>query len=335
MRGLLCLALAGLACAPSSVEVDAGAQASSAGDDAGVTDGGPLPAGDGGVRLETVQARAVESLCHALGRCCDAQSTVRFFGPMTQSQRLPAALRARLPTDGGISRTECEQLLGEVYDVLPVGSWVRAVQKGLASFDAAAAQDCLATLDAATCGAQVADALHDGTCFGFGPPAGGSEQRRPFRRTASQGQACEATADGVGGSFFGTCDPSVAFCCGPRPDGSCGLVGDVTGECRLAAQVGQSCGLTPSVTPCATGLECDPGTGKCVAPLTGPLQVGATCVNGSSLLGECVDSWCDFGASKTCQPPRVLGANCQYGWQCASGECAASQCVAARYCVAP
>lgn len=327
--GLLCGLLSTLACAPASGEPPADPPSAGLG---GAADGGASTP-DAGLALDALQPRVVAALCDALSRCCDVESTARFFAPMRQSQRLPAELRARLPTDGGLSGEACTSLLAEVYDLVPLGSWVRAAQAGLVSFDAAGAEACLAALATARCGAEVGAALLDGTCFGFGPPAGGPEQRRAFLRTAAPGSTCVDLADGVGGSFFGTCEPNTSFCCGLRQDGSCGLVGASAGVCRPASLRAQACGLSPSLQACATGLECDPGTGTCVAPITTPLALGAPCVNGTTLLGDCVNGWCDFGATGTCQALGALDAGCRYGWQCETGECSNGLCAAARFCV--
>jgi hypothetical protein len=40
-------------------------------------------------------------------------------------------------------------------------------------------------------------------------PAGGDEQRRMFARTATAGAACGPIRDGIGATFYGTCDPTA------------------------------------------------------------------------------------------------------------------------------
>lgn len=300
--------------------------------DAPATDGAAL---DGGsrTRLEGFVDEAARGLCDALYRCCDATSRAAFLAPMRANERL-AALRDRIPADGRLDRAACAPLLADVYRVVPLGGWVSAALAGRVSFRPAEADACLARLAGAACGAELREALRDGTCLGFAPPEGGAAQRRMFAREAGEGSACTAIADGVGGALFGTCDPTRAFCCGGSA-GRCAPVGSAVGTCRPAARMGESCGVSPELRVCATGLECDSATGRCVALGVAPLAVGDRCAMGLRLLGDCQGGYCDLGATDRCVALAADGAACTFAYECRGGACVSRRCAADTFCAAP
>ncbi|MFO0624134.1 MAG: hypothetical protein U0325_00840 [Polyangiales bacterium] len=292
----------------------------------------PLPTdadGGAGARLDTLVDDVAEALCGALDRCCDGPSRAAFFAPLRSAERL-AALRDRIPTDGPLDRARCAALLADAWRITPLGDWVRAAQAGRVTFRPDEADRCLTRLRAATCGGPVRAALTDSTCFAFAAPSGGAEQRRMFARTAVDGAACVGLADGVGGAFYGTCDPTRAFCCGMGGDGRCALVGTGVGTCRPVSAEGAACGVTPELRVCATGAVCV--SARCEVEGTAPLAVGARCAMNFRLLGECVESYCDLGGSDRCEPLAADGAACALPTACRSGRCVMGRCAAETTC---
>jgi hypothetical protein len=169
------------------------------------------------------------------------------------------------------------------------------------------------------------NALTDPRCFGF-TPGTGDVTRSFFRRTATAGAACSFVRDGVGGLFFGTCDPSQAYCCYDS-GGRCtvapsAMLPGAMGTCRAASAVGEQCAVAPSLRVCRTGLECN-GSGRCEAPRTASLTTGASCWNASDgLLGTCpATDFCDLFGSNRCTTLRADGASCAGGDACRSGFC--------------
>lgn len=274
--------------------------------------------------------------CAALARCCDEGSVTRYFDVLRNNDRF-VAFRDRMPPSAPFEEASCAALLEEAFAVAPFGKWIAAVDEGLVRYDQDAAGTCLAELAGATCGADLADALYDSSCFGFSPPAGGEFQRSMFARTTGEGGGCMALNDGIGGVLFGTCDPSQAFCCYPREGGApgCGYSSaDGRGTCKAASPVGESCSALPGqLQLCATGTDCGEGD-RCEAPNLTPLAVGATCVGEDfAILGECQQSWCDVFGSSKCEAPRANGETCRGGGECASGDCLEGQCVAFSFCL--
>lgn len=289
------------------------------------------PADGGAVhpRLDTLVGEVAEALCGALYRCCDTPSRAAFLAPLRSSDRL-SSLRDRIPADGVLDRAACPALLADAWRITPLGDWVRAAQAGRVSFAPEEADRCLTRLREATCGAAVRAALTDSTCFAFAAPSGGAEQRRMFARTAVDGAACVGLADGVGGAFYGTCDPTRAFCCAADGAGRCALVGSGVGACRPVSRDGESCGVTPELRVCATGSICD--AARCAVESTAPLAAGARCAMNFRLLGECVDSYCDLGGSDRCEALAEDGATCALPTACRSGRCVMGRCAADTFC---
>jgi hypothetical protein len=304
--------------------------------DAGATTdaGPPTDAGSAGApSLDRLTAEVGAAICGALSRCCDAASHAGYFAAWANNTRLMDTYARRLPPMAPLDAASCPGLVAEMLDVVPLGAWVTAAQDGEVEYDAAAAGACLDTLRVAACGAPLAAALFDGTCFSFGPPGGGTEQRSMFRRRRGLGETCRPLTDGVGASFFGTCDPTLGFCCRPDPmnPGECRL-GEGAGTCRRASQATESCSVFPQLQVCATGLDCV--SDACEAPASTPLAIGDRCYDDRSfaLLGSCTDAWCDLFGSGRCEAPKADGQACQGAGECASGACEASVCGPSSFC---
>jgi hypothetical protein len=283
---------------------------------------------------------AAEAICGALFRCCDQADLVDYFAPYRASERL-AAFADRLPPTATLDEPACRAVLPEMLVIAPFGDWLHEVEAGRVGFDDAAFQACVGELAAAACGAPLRAALHDGTCLGFAAPAGGSEQRRMFTRTALPGTACGPIRDGVGAAFYGTCDPTQAFCCyadAAHTQAGCTFPFDGdgvarAGVCAAAGGPGASCSPAPPLALCRTGADCDDATGLCVDAGAAPLALGATCAtDGFQLLGECVDGWCDLLGSRTCEARRPDGHACDFAEACEGGACLDGVCATAAGC---
>jgi hypothetical protein len=196
------LALAGCGTGDGAAPIDA-----PRGVDAATTDAPPAPP----VELDGFTATAADAVCAALFRCCD-DDLVAYFAPFRTDERL-AAFADRLPPTAALDEAGCRAVLREIYDVAPFGDWVAAAQRGEVAYLPAAAGACVAELGAAACGAPARAALYDSTCFAYAAPSGGAEQRRMFARSRTTGAACAPIRDGLGGVFYGSCDPTQAFCC--------------------------------------------------------------------------------------------------------------------------
>jgi hypothetical protein len=321
------LLVAGCAGAPAAaVPGDGGVEA---GLDAGETpDAGPAQ-----VAPEGLVRQVAASSCGALFRCCDGASRQRYFASYQANLRL-ASLAGRFPP---ADEASCAALLEEALPIVPLGGWLSAVDAGLVAYDGAAAAACLQALDTAACGAPMREALFDGRCFGFNPPQGGGEQRAMFQRTAVDGAPCRALNDGIGGGFYGTCNPAEAFCCYERPGSpGCALSNDAgTGTCRAVSAEGEACGVSP-LQLCATGVDCNPATGTCASSPDAALGNGQPCADGSfNLLGDCAQGWCDLFGTRTCEPRKADGAACFGPDECAGGDCVLGRCAVNSVCVAP
>jgi len=291
---------------------------------------------EGTITAETVLDQAAAALCDALLRCCpDDDDVAAFFSGVANAEDdgIYADLKARVPPNAPLDAASCPALVGEIHQRKGIGPFAAAASDGLVSFAADAAGDCLATLDEAACGADVAAALYDSTCFGLQPPAGGDEQRTMFVRTTVEG-ACRSLADGFGALFFGSCDPASAFCCILDEGGGCGFpAADSPGICQPAGLEGERCSGFNPVLPCVSGLECIPGAGPddtdaCVAPSTTPLSSGDRCYDGNQfrLLGVCSEGYCDLLQTDVCLPAIGLGEPCTGGGQCGDAACIAGVC---------
>lgn len=280
--------------------------------------------------------RAADAVCDALFRCCD-DDLVDYFAPFRSDDRL-AAFHDRLPPVGSLDEAGCRDVVEDMFDVVYLGEWVRAIEAGQVSYDDAGFAACVAALDTASCGASTRAALWDSTCFALAAPGGGDEQRRFVDRTRGPGMACAPVRDGLGSVFYGTCDPAVAFCCYQDPSRpGCQFPfasgGEVRpGTCQAVVPVGQPCSAALPLALCATGDVCDAEQSTCVAANVAELALGASCVDASyNLLGTCVASWCDVLGTGRCEALRIDGAACGGGDQCGSGFCDRT-CQADRRC---
>ena len=140
--------------------------------------------------------------------------------------------------------------------------------------------------------------------------------------------------DGVGGGFFGTCNPMVAVCAVEEPeDGRRRLASVERGEigtCVPARTENESCSL-PEFQICRRGLSCV--NDVCVPPITTPLNIGDTCYVEWQLQGNCQESYCDiFGNPSVCVALKLIGDDCSSGEECDSGFCQDSVCSSGAYC---
>ena len=297
------------------------------GTDAGVTGGT-----EAGIPLSALVDETAVATCDALFRCCTEQNVLDFFAPIVNNPRYEEIVDM-IPPNVNVDAASCPDLMRVILDVAPIGSWVRAVERGEVSYDGEAAQACRDTLNSASCGDDVLSALYDGTCLSYTAPLGGDEQRKMFSRARATGESCGPIYDGVGGVFYGTCDPHVAFCCVRNERGDClpASSEDTVGECVAVSAVGEACSAFPAQL-CATGFECNVD-GVCEALNTTPLAVGQACTENFSALGECVDSYCDYGNTDTCVAFLPDGAECTFHYECEGGSCIEGTCQVNTYCV--
>jgi hypothetical protein len=307
---------------------------------AGVTAGGVeagMTAGvmggtEAGIPLSSLVDETAVATCDALLRCCDEQNVIDFFGPIINNPRYED-ITGSLPPNVTVDATSCPDIMRSVFDVAPIGSWVRAVERGEVSYNGVAAATCRDELNSASCGEGVLNALYDGTCLSYSAPLGGDLQRKMFSRSRGVGESCGPVFDGVGGVFYGTCDPNVAFCCVRNDQGDClpASSEETVGECVPVSAVGEACNAFPAQL-CATGFECGVD-GFCEELNTTPLGLGELCTENFSPLGECVDSFCDFGGSDTCIAYLAEGAECGFHFECETGSCIEGICQISNYCV--
>jgi len=286
-------------------------------------------ASEGGViAVDSLASEIASSVCGALFRCCASATDLEtYFAPYVASSRLDG-LRSRFPPNVSaamFTESACRAVLTDAFAITPWGDWISAARAGRVQYDGAQAAACREALASASCGRPVWNALTDPRCFGF-VPGTGDVTRSFFRRTATSGAACSFVRDGVGGLFFGTCDPTQAFCCYDN-GGRCtvapsAMLPGAMGTCRAASAVGEQCTIAPSLRVCRTGLECN-GSGCCEAPRTAALTTGATCWNvADGLLGTCpATDFCDLFGSNRCTTLRANGASCAGGDACQSGFC--------------
>jgi hypothetical protein len=280
------------------------------------------------------------TICGKLTQCCDGASVNRFFAPFLAAAGDPvdlyAAYTASIPPNAPLDATTCPALLRDLYLAGPFGSWAAKVAAGEVTFASYAAEGCRQTIAAAACGAELEAAISYGSCVDIAAPEPGT-QRPMFVRTQGPGAACSSIRDGFGGLYYGSCDPTVSFCC-QGTGGRCGLpTGAGTGVCVAAAQEGESCSYFGDITLCATGLDCDFDSNRCVSTVLPELGRGDTCFNTGTndFVGECVDSWCDFFGTARCESLVADGGACFAGEECEIGNCASGVCAASSFCVAP
>ncbi len=286
---------------------------------------------DTGVPSEVsrLPAEAASAICEALDRCCDATSYDQYFDSLLFNERLADFADVFPP-----SRDTCADVLGEALAVAPFDRWIEEVEAGRVTFLPGGVDTCVSALEDAACGLPLQAALYDGTCFGVAAPVGGASQRRMFQRTTPPGGECASLNDGVGGSIYGTCDPTAGWCCIADGDGCTFGGGSGVGSCAVAGDVGDDCAFFGDPMPCATGLECDFDSSTCVRPPSGFLTEGDTCATESfELLGTCVGSWCDLLGTRLCEARRPDGEACTFAEECASGACLENLCAPPTFCV--
>jgi hypothetical protein len=252
-----------------------------------------------------------------------------------------AALASQFPpAHSFVDQAECTSTMKQVLDAVPFGDWVAQSKAGKVGFDPAAAGACRSKLETAACGEALQAALLDGSCFGYGPLPSPSASRGMFHRNGVAGDACTAIHDGPGSPFYGTCDPAQAFCCylDPTKPGACAAPsGTVTsGSCAAAVDMSNPCQFSSPIALCKLGLTCDPIDKVCTHDDLSPLAAGDACVDMSlTLLGFCMDSYCDVLGDWKCHAKKADGAICQGPAQCASSSCLGGVCGASSFCVAP
>lgn len=274
------------------------------------------------VTSENVVSEASRGVCEALTRCCDGESQKLYFDPWRTMEDL-AAYAANMPTDEPLGYDECVSLMEDVLPIVWLGSWLERVEAGEVGFNGEAAGTCLADLENATCGEELQNAIFDSNCFGSSAPYGGDETRKIFERTNQAGDSCQPIRDGFGGLYYGSCDPTNAFCCvsDDALDGGCTPYPPLgsAGTCQTAGQEGDSCKDLP-LQLCRTGLVCDFDTSICTKEEWEILSAGDLCMEGADYLGACEDSYCDFDA-KTCLSLLENNESCTFGFECASAWC--------------
>ena len=314
-----------------------------AGVDTGTTPEPTLDAGTAPQVRETDLTQLLDTIvnetCDAVYRCCNENDKIQFWNPLATHPALEEEFASQLPPRNVITAEECPVILKQIYEIRPFGPWIRAAQSNDVVYDEEAAKTCLADLRSASCGEDIIEHLFDGTCFAFSPPYGGESQRKVFARVKSSGETCSPIADGVGGQFYGTCNPSESFCCIPHPENSSECVISSIGEgtCRSASKVGESCGIVPQLQLCASGLECDSANNTCYEAIYSPLSLGTPCydANKYSLLGSCIDGFCDIFGSNNCETMKEVGESCTGAEQCVSNQCDAGVCTEFSFCVMP
>lgn len=332
-------------------------------------DGGPSDSGslDGGVdaadagpgdrdaavggRLDDFEETVAAAQCAALFRCCDEASLVEFFAPyrpLDGFARPFDALAPRIPPEATLTEESCVGLMRDLNDIAPLGSWLAEARALRVGFDEAAYDACLESLATASCGLELAAVFSDTTCFAYqdrsviDPTAPVPVARAFFERTRGVGETCVGLED-PGTDPWGSCDPTVAFCCfRASPDEGCG-VGSVgaSGDCAPIAGEGDECSAFPALL-CGPGLRCRPGASiddpsTCVVPASAPLGLGEACSAGFEPLGVCTDGFCDAAGTETCTARRADTEPCSIDDECASGHCGGSSadrvCAAFDFCV--
>ena len=325
---LLSLLLVGCDDDPSTPEVKAGEVV------AGEVMAGEVMAGEmmSGLPINQLIPLTAQAMCQGLLGCCDMGDQDRFFVSFRGNPRYEE-IQDQLPPTVTFDEQSCPGMIESILTTAPFGEWITQVQQGNVGYDGEVAQTCLNTLQNASCGQEFIDALNDGTCLSAFPPFGGEEQRKMFERTRSPGEACSPLTDGQGGVLYGTCDPTAAFCCVRRDDGSCrpGFQGEV-GECVAVSQLGQACNFLPELQLCSTGIECSVD-GVCEAPQeVMTVQLGDRCAENYSAIAECAEGFCDSGNTDQCIPKKADGESCIFPIECAGGDCFNGVCAQDSFC---
>lgn len=209
------------------------------------------PAGSGAsVTFDEFQSEAARADCRLLFECCTSSEISGVFTPgatVTTEAECVGYFEAHFRS--------AASLLAPHFDA------------GWLAWDEAAAGECIAALDAATC-----------------PDILGGVLVQPTGRTPSTVPACGATyvglvADGAACSFDGDCI-----------SGFCPTDGPTARTCTVLPAEGAPC-----ASRCAAGLICDSRAPdpRCLVPAPG----GSACTPGSD--GTCASGFCDAG---TCGP---------------------------------
>ena len=282
--------------------------------------------------LDGLVSQIATVTCESIQNCCNAEELDLYFGPIGFNPYLED-LKAQLPPDAPFDPNTCVSLLTSAYEIVPFGPWVEAVRDGYAEFDEDMATQCLESMRNATCGAQFSEVMFGGECFGFSPPSGAGVSRRALTQIGTVGDACLPLNDGVGGGFFGTCNPMIAVCAVEDEQGRRGLASidrGETGVCIPSSVENERCSL-PDFQICRRGLSCV--NDVCVPPITTELQLGDTCYEGWQLQGVCANSYCDmFGQPSVCVPFKGLGDACSGALECESGYCPNGMCEDGAFC---
>lgn len=265
---------------------------------------------------------ASTAICDAMFRCCDEESHAWFFQAWRDNTLVADRLND-MPPNTSLSEDNCQDLVADLMVSTWLGGWIDGVENGHIELDPLGAGSCIAELHTATCGQDLREALLDRTCFSVSAPSGGDEQRRFVQRNGGPGTACNPIGDGFGGLYYGTCNPTEAFCCIADDAGECDpypLVGE-SGTCAAITPDGQACSHDPPLQMCKTGSSCVEG--MCTVNSTAPLPVGDECYDPStySMLGDCEDGWCDLFGSTQCEPRKDEAQSCMTAEECASAWC--------------
>jgi hypothetical protein len=290
------------------------------------------------ITLDNLTEKASKGICEALTRCCDTESQKLYFDPFRDNEGL-ADWAPMMPTDEPIDYDSCVELLNGIFPKIWLGSWLQRAESDEVTFQADAAETCLTNLNNAECGEEIQNTLFDPTCFGSAAPYGDNEQRLIFSRIATAGDSCQAIRDGFGGLYFGSCDPTVAFCCIAEDalEGGCSPYPslDTPGTCQRASQLGEACNDLP-IQLCRTGLVCNNEIGLCEEEQWDEIQIGEPCMEGANYLGACINSYCDF-STQLCEPIKENEESCTYGFECQSGWCEQTkwECIDNPICMEP
>ena len=286
-----------------------------------------------GLALNNLIPEVAAAMCQGFFSCCDTQDAEQFFLTFQNNPRYEQVV-SQLPPNVPFTTESCSGILELALNTAPFGRWAEQVNAGRVNYNGLVAETCLEELQQATCGDSFLTALYDSTCFSFAAPNGGEEQRKMFSRIGAPGSECMALNDGQGGVVYGTCDPSQAFCCVRREDGTCKVPEQTeTGECVAVSPVGEACTILPSVQICATGNECGYESGVCEPPVEYiNVQEGEVCTESFTIFGICENSYCDVTGTGNCMPFKDDGESCLFQEECASGACVNQVCGPDTYC---
>lgn len=284
---------------------------------------------------------AAKTYCETLFRCCDGQSQELLLGSLKGTE-LYKPVADELP----LTQESCPTQMAKVFELKPFGDWLaKTSDDGGVSFDAEGAKACFDALTTASCGEQAIAALNDSSCLYPFFPAEGPQDRKMFKRTKAPGQSCLPLNDGFSGRLYGTCDPSLGFCCYENAQGSCGLVPDPnkTHVCKDTSAVTQRCSfdVNAGLQLCQKGLSCNEspqGGSSCDLPIESIIaQLGEPCATSlTRQTATCERSWCDVGGSNKCEPFKALGDSCAFPYECSNNYCVQGKCGdLSFYCAGP